>query len=118
MSFLPISYYGAPGLESDVFVSYMRCAGFPTQLTALQCLDSRVEPPQANGVVIISVDWPPDEINRLIGELRQKGNGSTGWIFVLTFEENFVPDCPGVQVVERPFHLSEVARRIHALNRS
>lgn len=114
MSLPLIIYYGKPGLESQVFQSYMVSSGYQVQVVgsrdgAASALDANPE-----SIAVVAVDQQPQGLIRQAEILREHA-GPGGYIFVISSEESIDLDLSGIQVVPRPYRLSELVRRIRAL---
>ncbi len=117
MSYLPILYYGAPGLESDIFQSYMRCSGYPVQMVLADTPNLAPVSGQTSSIAVIALPKPPEELVQLASELRAHSNGLFKRIFILSEGRPMTPNDPAIEIIERPFRLSEVIKRIQILNR-
>ncbi len=113
---LPIVYYGRRGLEADVFQSYMRLSGYPVQMVPIENGSLPEAINCASSVAVISLDRPLDQILVLAQSIEKQAQGCVQ-IFILSDPESAVPGGPGVEVIIRPFHLSEVIKRIQRLHR-
>ncbi len=118
MSFSPIIYYGKPGLEADIFQSYMRCSGYPVQVVTANSFDAPTIATLVPVVAVIALEKSAEELIRLVDALHRQGEGCIKRIFILADDNAPLPLIePGVEVIQRPYRLSEVIRRIQALNR-
>ena len=118
MSLAPLVYYGKPGLEADVFQAYMASSGFPVQIVnnAEDKLPANVF--DGSSITVISLEKSPEELLRLANEIRVRSNGSVKRILILADGQPFDVEAPAVEVIYRPFRLSEVAARIRAISRA
>jgi DNA-binding response OmpR family regulator len=117
MSFLPIFYYGSPGLEADIFQSYMRCSGYPVKMITERAQSLFTIPDQPSSVAVLALTNSPEELLKFARELCTRSTGSIRRIFILADGQPLTIDDPAVEVIERPFRLSEVIKRIQVLNR-
>ncbi len=117
MSFLPILYYGVPGLEADIFQSYMRCSGYSVKMVLPNTPSLVPLPDGPASVAVIALPRSSDDLAQLVKVLRTKGNGSLKHIFILADGEPLSVNDPSVEIIERPFRLSEVIKRIQVYNR-
>ncbi len=117
MSFLPIFYYGVPGLEADIFQSYMRCSGYPVKMMLPNGSPLAPLPDDTASVVVIALPKSSEELVRLARALRIQSKGSLKHIFILADGQPLQVDDPTVEIIERPFRLSEVIKRIQVYSR-
>jgi hypothetical protein len=115
MTFSSIVYYGQPGLEADIFQSYMRCSGYPVQLVTTNSLNSSLIVPLAAPIAVIALDKPCEDLIRIVHNLRVQNEGCVKRIFILSDSQSLQVDEPGVEIITRPFRLSEVIKRIQNL---
>ncbi len=117
MSFLPIFYYGTPGLEADIFQSYMRCSGYQVRLINADVSTPITMPSETSAIAVIALEKRPEELIQLARELRARGDELVKRVFILADGFSIGVDDPAVEVIQRPFRLSEVIKRIQVLSR-
>jgi hypothetical protein len=114
---LLLVYYGKPGLEADVFQAYMASSGFSVQM--LTNTEGRI--PQSvfsnDSITVISLEKTNEELVRLANEIRAQNNGSAKRVLILADGQPFDVEAPAVEVIFRPYRLSEIADRIRAISR-
>jgi hypothetical protein len=117
MPILPLVYYGKPGLEADVFQAYMASSGFPVQVVTNA--EGRIPANLFNGssITVISLDKSPEELLRLANEIQVRSNGCVKRVLILADGQPFDAEVPAVEVILRPYRLSEIADRVRALSR-
>ena len=117
MLFMPIVYYGRPGLESDIFVSYMRHSGYPVQVVPLE----NGEFPQIvrlpASVAVVSTDRAADQTLHFVQEIRRQTEDCVK-IFVIADLPAVEPEVPSVEIINRPNHLGAVVKKIQGLSRT
>jgi DNA-binding response OmpR family regulator len=114
MSLPLIIYFGKPGLESQVFQSYMVSSGYQVQVVgscdgATSALDANPD-----AIAVIAVDQDPQGLIHQAEILRAHA-GPSSHIFIISPDEALDLHLSGVQVIPRPYRLSELVRRIRAL---
>ncbi len=113
-----IIYYGSPGLESQVFQSYMVSSGYKVQVVttregAITALDAN--PASFAIVALQNKQWDLIEQARsLLAHVRD----SRCHVFVLSAEDGAEMPPDGIDVIPRPYRLSELVRRIQALTKN
>ena len=117
MALPPIIFYGTPGLEAQIFQTYMASSGYQVQLVttrdgAFSSIDG-----SPSAIVVIAVDKSPQELTELAREIRARKQGTNGHVFILSGEQPFDTGLPSVDVIPRPFRLSEVIARIQTITR-
>ncbi|MGE5140917.1 MAG: hypothetical protein ACM3JD_15735 [Rudaea sp.] len=114
---MPIVYYGRPGLESDIFVSYMRHSGYPVQVVPLENgnLPDVVNLPAS--VAVVSLDRTADQTLHFIREIRNQTEDCVK-IFVIADLPTVEPEVPAVEIVNRPNHLGAIVKKIQGLSRT
>ena len=117
MPFLPIYFYGTPGLESDVFVSYMRCAGYTVQAISGDITEFLIGPEISGAVLVIALKDSTEPAGGIIQRLDRRQRGCIKKIFVLPNGKPFRSTDPIVQVVDCPSRLTRVVKEIQALGR-
>ena len=111
-----IIFYGSPGLEADIFQSYMRCSGYPVHVVT-QWSDCPPLTTLASAFAVIALDQPAEELVRMAHELYAHSEGAFKRIFVLADGQAPPPAEPQVEMIRRPYRLTEVIRRIQFLSR-
>ncbi len=113
-----IIYYGSPGLESQVFQSYMVSSGYKVQVVttregAITALDAN---PASFAIVALQNKQRDliEQARMLLSHVRD----SHCHVFVLSAEDG--PETPpeGIDLIPRPYRLSELVRRIQALTKN
>lgn len=117
MPTFPLVYYGKPGLEADVFQAYMTSSGFSVQMVTGADLTIPANGFRNPFITVISLDRSPEELLRLANEIQASGNGSVKRILILTEGQPFPAESPSVEVILRPYRLSQLADRIRAISR-
>ena len=116
MPFASIIYYGTPGLETDIFQSYMSCSGYPVRVVT-GFPEAPTITTLAASIAVIALEKPGEELVRLARELCARSEGCLQRIFILTDAESLPVAEPQVEIIQRPFRLSEVIKRIQFLSR-
>jgi DNA-binding response OmpR family regulator len=114
MTPLPIIYYGKPGLETQVFLSYMVSSGYRVQVVHNRDSASCALDATPDAIVVIAVDQDPEESIRQAEILRAHAK-LENHVFLISPEESLELQPIGIQVVPRPYRLSELVKRIRAL---
>ncbi len=117
MSFLPIFYYGTPGLEADIFQSYMRCSGYQVRLIITDTMTPVAMPSGTSSIAVIALEKRPEELVQFAHELRRRSGELVKRVFILADSFPTGLDDPAVEIIQRPFRLSEVIKRIQILTR-
>jgi hypothetical protein len=117
MSKLPLVYYGKPGLEADVFQAYMASSGFSVQMVTNT--QGRIPDIVFNNdsITVISLERSNEELVRLANQIRSQSNGFARRVLILADAQPSDVEAPAVDVIFRPYRLSEIADRIRAINR-
>ena|SRR5437867_5286522 len=117
MSLPLVFFYGSSGLEAQIFESYMASSGYEVRLvsTREKLLGAVKQNPTA--IYVLAREQLPHELTELARLVLARGSSSTR-AFILTGEQGFDPHLPGVEVVTRPFRLSEVIRRIQGMTKT
>lgn len=117
MPVLPLIYFGKPGLEADVFQAYMASSGFSVQMVTNA--EGRIPANVFNSssITVISLEKSPEELLRLANEIQVQSNGGVKRVLILTEGQPFDAEAPTVEVISRPFRLSEIEDRIRAISR-
>ncbi len=115
MSYSLIIYYGKPGLESQVFQSYMASSGYKVQVVTTRegALSALAADPSA--IAVIALEKKQQELIEQAELLRLCADHNPSHIFILSTEDTFEIRPPGVDVIPRPYRLSELVRRIQAI---
>ncbi len=71
---------------------------------------------KASSIAVISLDKPQDQILALAKKIETQSQGCVR-IFVLADPGALNPRERSIEVIERPYHLAEVVKRIQNLNR-
>ncbi len=71
----------------------------------------------ASSVAVIALEKPAEELVRLAHELYARSDGGLKRIFILADGQPLPATEPQVEVIRRPFRLSEVIKRIQFLSR-
>jgi hypothetical protein len=118
MPALPLIYYGKPGLEADVFQAYMASSGFAVRMVtgAHGQIPSKLLDDSA--ITVISLEKSNEELIRLANEIRARSNGCVRRVLILADGQPFEVEAPAVEVIFRPYRLSEIADRIRAISRT
>jgi DNA-binding response OmpR family regulator len=114
MTLLPIIYYGRPGLETQVFQSYMVSSGYRVQVVYNRDSASCALDASPDAIVVIAVDQDPQEMIRQAEILRAHAQ-LDGHVFLISPAESLDLQLSGIDVIPRPYRLSELVRRIRAL---
>jgi hypothetical protein len=117
MSKLSLVYLGKPGLEADVFQAYMASSGFSVQMVT----NTQGQIPESvfknDSITVISLERSNEELVRLANHIRAQSNGFLRRVLILADAQPFDLEAPAVEVIFRPYRLSEIADRIRAINR-
>ena len=111
----PIVFFGPPGLEAQIFHSYLTHSGYWVQVVhtrerALNALDA-----EPGALAVIALKETPDQFIELIHTIRAHTGQPERPIFALVEEEDLELNLYDVQVFPRPFRLSDVIKHIVAL---
>ncbi len=117
MPFLPIVYYGKPGLEADVFQAYMASSGYPVQMMTTAGGETLSDVFDSSSITVIALDKTPQELLQLAQEIRTQRPGCLKRVFILTEGQPPEVDLPSVEFIHRPYRLSELVERIRAVSR-
>ena len=117
MYFSMILFYGQPGLEADIFQSYMRCSGYPVHLITGDLPPSLRMTILPASVGVIALQKPAEDLVGLAREMLSSGQGYFKRIFILADGQPVPATEPEVEVIYPPFRLSGVIKRIQALSR-
>ena len=112
-----IIYYGKPGLEAQVFQSYMVSSGYKVQVVSTReaALAALAADPAA--IAVIALDNKQQELVEQAELLRRHANHQQSHIFILSTEEILEAQPAGIDIIPRPYRLSELVRRIQALTK-
>ncbi len=94
----------------------MRLSGFPVEMVPVENGTIPEAINCAASVAVISLDQPLEQIISLAQSIEKQAQGCVQ-IFILTDPDTVVPGANTVEIITRPFHLSEVIKRIQRLNR-
>ncbi len=110
-----IIYYGNSGLESQVFQSYMASSGYRVQVvnTRESAISALHTDPAA--IAIIALEKKQQELLEQAQALRAYADQARAHFFVLSTEDAFDPRQAWIDVIPRPYRLSELVRRIQNL---
>ncbi len=117
MALPAIIFYGTPGLEAQIFQTYMASSGYQVQMVTTRDGAFASVAGSASAIVVIAIDKPPQELTALAQEIRARKQVPANHIFILSGEQSFDTGLPSVDVIPRPFRLSEVIARIQAITR-
>jgi hypothetical protein len=118
MPTLRLVYFGKPGLEADVFQAYMASSGFPVQMVTNAQGRFPANLFNSSSITVISLEKSPEELLRLASEIRMRGNGCVKRILILADGQTFDAEAPAVEVIQRPYRLSEIADRVRAISQA
>lgn len=109
-----IIYYGKPGLDTQVFQSYMASSGYQVQVVndregVQSALDAN-----RDAIFVIAADQDPHD--KFHAELLRAEAAYGHRIFVISQEETPDLQLNGIAVIPKPYRLSELVRRIRALS--
>ena len=115
---LPLVYYGKPGLEAEVFQAYMTSSGFTVQMVTN--FQGQIPATLFNNssITVLSLDKSNEELIRLADEIRVRSNGNVKRVLILADGQSFEAEAPAVEIIFRPYRLSEIADRIRAISRA
>ncbi len=113
-----IIYYGKSGLESQVFQSYMASSGYKVQVVttaeaAIAALDAN-----PSAIAVVALDKRQQELIEQAQRLRARVDRQRGHVFILSTEDMSEMPPAGIDVIPRPYRLSELVRRIQALSKN
>jgi DNA-binding response OmpR family regulator len=114
MSLPLIIYYGKPGLDTQVFQSYMVSSGYQVQVVNNRESARTALKADPCAIVVIATDQDPQEIIQQAEGLRAYAK-LDDHIFIISPFESLDLHMSGVNVIPRPYRLSELVRRIQAL---
>jgi DNA-binding response OmpR family regulator len=117
MSLPLILYYGNTGLESQVFQSYMASSGFKVQVVTSSEAASRALDANPEAIAVVALDEDDNKLVEEAEELQARGNRRKTRVFVLSTQEARINTPEGVDVIPRPYRLSELVRQIQGLTR-
>ncbi len=112
-----IIYYGNSGLESQIFQSYMTSSGYRVQVVNSRegAISALHADPAA--IAVIALEKKQQELIEQAEALRAYADRAHAHFFILSTEEAFEPRQPQIDVIPRPYRLSELVRRIQALTK-
>lgn len=109
-----IIYYGRPGLDTQVFQSYMVSSGYQVQVVGNRDGVRSALDANRDAIVVIAVDQDPEELAAQAQRLRSLARFDRR-IFLISPEETADPRLSGIEIIPKPYRLSELVRRIRAL---
>ena len=112
-----IIYYGKHGLEAQVFQSYMTSSGFKVQVVTTRegALSALAADPSA--IAVIALEKQQRELIEQAELLRRYTDRKEGHVFVLSTEDSYDLRPAGIDVIPRPYRLSELVKRIQAITK-
>ncbi len=110
MLFLPVVFYGRHGLEADVLESYLRRSGYPVEmvLTENGNLPEVANTPSSIAVIALG----SSTIGLELAQQIQLVTGGCTKVFILAGSPDLKSNDPSVEIIQRPYHLSHVIKRI------
>ncbi len=110
-----IIYYGNSGLESQVFQSYMASSGYKVQVVSTRegAISALHTDPAA--IAVIALEKKQQELIEQAQALRTYADQSRAHFFVLSTEDGFEMRQSWIDIIPRPYRLSELVRRIQSL---
>jgi DNA-binding response OmpR family regulator len=109
-----IIYFGKPGLETEVFHSYMASLGYRVQVVSTCASATSALDATPGAIVVIAADQEPEEAvhhaESLHAHLKIDGR-----IFVISSAQSLDLRLSGVDFIPQPYRLSELVKRIRAL---
>ncbi len=112
-----IVYLGKSGLESQVFQSYMASSGYKVQVVANGDAARTALSANPEAIAVIALDRRQNELIEQARHLRAQADPEHGRVFILSTEDNGQAPPEGVDVIPRPYRLSELVRRIQSLTK-
>lgn len=109
-----IIYYGPPGLDTQVFQSYMVSSGYQVKVVSNREGVRSALDANRDAIVVIAVDQDAQELTGEAESLRALTRFGRR-IFLISPEETPELRLSGVQVIPKPYRLSELVRRIRAI---
>ncbi len=115
MTYPLIIYYGNSGLESQVFQSYMASSGYRVQVvnTREGAISALHADPAA--IAVIALEKKQQELIEQAQALRTYTDQRRAHFFILSTEDGFEIGQPWIDVIPRPYRLSELVKRIQSL---
>ncbi len=112
-----IVLYGKPGLDTDILKSYLIASGYHVKFVTTweRALETIIAHPSA--ITVIAVHKEPRELMQLAHEIRAGTHDDTSHIMIMNGEKPFKPDLPRVEVIIRPYYLSDAVHRIEAITK-
>ncbi len=112
-----IIYFGKTGLESQVFQSYMASSGYKVQVvTNGEAATSAIDANPA-AIAVVALDRKQNDLLDQARRLRRHADQNRSHIFVLSTEDTREAPQAGIDVIPRPYRLSELVRRIQAITK-
>jgi DNA-binding response OmpR family regulator len=109
-----IIYFGMPGLETEVFQSYMASLGYKVQVVSTCASAASALDAAPDAIVVIAADQEPEEAIQS-AESLQAHLKVDGRIFVISPAQALDLHLSRVDIVPQPYRLSELVKRIRAL---
>ncbi len=117
MAYPLIIYYGNLGLESQVFQSYMVSSGYKVQVVnSREGVISALHADPA-AIAVIALEKKQQELIEQAQALRAHADQGRAHFFVLSTDDALDLRQPGIDIIPRPYRLSELVRRIQALTK-
>ncbi len=115
MAYPLIIYYGNSGLESQVFQSYMASSGYKVQVvnTREGAISALHADPAA--IAVIALEKKQQELIEQAQALHTYADQKRAHFFILSTEDGFELRQPWMDIIPRPYRLSELVRRIQSL---
>lgn len=114
MSYPLIVYFGKPGLDTQVFQSYMVSSGYKVQVACDRDCTSSALDANPDAIVVIAVDQEPQALIHHAEALRSHVSLNSH-ILVISPAEPSDLQLNGFEVIQQPYRLSELVKRIRAL---
>ena len=113
----PIIFYGPPGLEAQVFQSFLTKSGYRVRLVTVAEQAWLALNANPTAILVIALDHSLQEARDLVQRVGTTLARRVLHIFILAEEQPFEVDLPNAEIIPRPWRLSEVIARIRALTR-
>ncbi len=117
MSLPLIIYYGKSGLESQVFQSYMASSGYKVQVVTNGDAAANAMAANPDAIAVVALDRKQNELFEQARNLRAHADRNSSRIFILSTEDTREAPPDGIDVIPRPYRLSELVRRIQAITK-
>ncbi len=112
-----IIYFGRPGLESQVFQSYMVSSGYQVQVVTSREGAVSALSADPTAIAVIALEKKQQELIEQAEALRRYADHKRSHIFVLSTEQELNARPSGIDIIPRPYRLSELVRRIQAITK-